>query len=98
MKYFNDHEINMLLSEFSDDIYYNSRQIKAIIDTKYTIAFERFLGSGIEAYDYILTCKSSDVADIQHDDEILINNEPFYVKQIEKTTHGITYLYVSRDR
>jgi|SRR3989304_1157905 len=55
------------------------------------------LSTGIESAAPAVTCKSSDVASVKHNDTFVINSVTYYVSGIQQDGTGITILILSKD-
>jgi len=68
--------------------------IKVLFDNDFKVID---LSTGIESAAPAVTCKTSDVASVKHNDTLVISSVTYYVSGIQQDGTGITILILSRD-
>src|SRR3990172_7327844 len=68
--------------------------IKVLFDNDFKVID---LSTGIESAAPAVTCKTSDVASVKHNDTLVISSVTYYVSGIQQDGTGITILILSKD-
>lgn len=83
-------------ADFAEEASYNGASIPVIFDDSYKLL--NALTGGIESSGPQATCKDTDMAGVQHGDQIVIRDTTYYVTGIEPDGTGITVLTLSKDQ
>lgn len=73
-------------------------KISVYFDEKDDVVFDSGLNSDISASVPSVTCKSLDVIDAKHGDEIFVNGMIYYIVDMDPPLNGTRKLYLSEDR